>query len=994
MTLYRPAKQTSKRSPPQQSILPVPDLSDVDALLSKPRFSADASFDPDPRFQLFEQKSVYDNLPGSYVDQPLGTLYPNALDAELNHTLAEAWRFNPVALSIREARETACELARTPGHGLNEEVISWVKSMGLSRVQTQYRGKEAGDITVKNCLLYEHFADLHGEPSVLKEKTLQEELDSFYDPFIGEGGPQHEPQPVDGTEVDKDSNGLNNHTMWSSLPARRGWLGGLPAPISIANPSSVRLDHGSGATLLPTPHKGNRLAPADSSGGTRVAQHSSMISPPLTGVNFTSANNNYYELTIPADLAMTRAAQLNLPCSPPNTAILVMQASDQNQVKLAPANTPTFEAKLGPLRNPKQAGNRLALFENRVDTEWRGKPEGPYDFFDFCSASLESEHSYGSEPPLHAGDIDGAARLHTMMPDANGTDGAASPKTTVPNANEIECASSYGTTRSDDVTDQVVSIAKTLKAPAGAANKDCCSHGGLSEAANTQATTSGDTKEQTPPTTVENAPNDISTPQGTPEQAMNLAQDLEQSIHCAVSQTASLARVLAKPSSPFPSEPLVNTPTAQGLQQHSECPVILGRPTDRQIQTQLIPEHDGNKYPQTQPTIAPTQTESVCHEPHQLRSNTFTTALPQLTPEYNSTSGESHRASLDSLSAGIFSSPTYRTQGGQNALRHYIRETSSYPTPAAYDDMSMSMSISNASSLSPEPEDMALTPTNTEFGPDDLTPSDPLEEVSLIEDSSSTTSSTTLNGLQQSHGLNFACGYSPYLNAFGPTSVSDYATPAPALITPDNNTPSSYHLNTPFQFSNPSQYHALVLPSTTPGTPTPAQRASDQHHSKKSSSAMLRHRNAILDTKMRKSVKSVFESNKLGSRSPSPGKKAASDGGDGDVGIKFIMENGQAMKRTQSSPGKATPTDVALPASMARTRSQDKASSAASIGMARTKSQDQVAHAVIVPGKRKSNANTDGTLREEAAKDIDDGQVRKKLRRSIRTSEHMVAGCV
>lgn len=1027
MTPYRPVKQTSKRSLPQQSVLPVPDLSDVDALLSKPRFSADAFFDPDPRFQLFEQKSVYDKLSGSYVDQPLGTLYSNALNAELNHTLAEAWRFNPVALSIRAARETACEFARTPGHGLNEEVISWVSSIGLSRVQAQSREKEAGDVAAKKYLLYERYAELHDDPFGLNDtKTFQEELDDFYDPLIGEGGPSnpyelhhhheiagpsppHGPQPVDGTEDDGDLDGFNINTMRSSLPARRGWVGGRPAPVSIANPkcSSVLVDHDYCAASLPTPDSGAIFAPVYPSDGAAVSQDSTMISPPLTGVDFVSISHKYQGLIIPARHVMPSAAPLNMPCSTPNTAISVMQASDQNHINLAPAETPTFEAKLGPLSYRKQAGKKIAIFENNGGAEWLGRREGPYDFGDFCSASLESEHSDlsdGSEPTLDAGDIDGAAHLHTITPDANGMDLSASNNIPVHHANTVETANPYGTAMSDDVTDGFISIAKTLEAPAGAAHQDCNSHIGSLDVAYTRATPSGHITEQTPFAIVEGASNEISTPNGTPEQARNLAQDLEQSIHSAVSQTASLAQVLGKSTPPVLLEPVVAISTAHGLQRHSDCLVDLGQPTNRELQTELIPEHDGNKYPRTQSTIGPMQTQGVCHEPHQLNSHEFTTPVPQrvqniqsasltkprafnLTPEYNSTSEEDDGASLDSPNAGVFASPTNRTQGGQNALSHYVQETSSRLSLAACDG---SMSISNAGSSSPEPEDMALTPTNMEFRPDDLTPSDPLEEVSLVEDSSRITSFATLNGLQQSHMINFTSAYSPYLNASVPTSSSCYATPAPALITPNNNTSPNHHMYTPFQVFTPSRGHTLVLPSTTPGTPTPAPKGSDQHHSKISSSAMLRHKNAIIDRKMRKSVKSVFQSKKLGSRSPSPGQKAASDGGDGDLGIKFIKENGQAMKRTHSEPAKATPAHAAPLTSMERTRSQDNASSAATMGMARTKSQDQVAHAVIVPGKRRFNTKTDGRLMEDPVEGVDGGQVRKRLRRSIRTSQPVV----
>lgn len=1000
----------------------MPDLSDVDALLAKPRFSAD-TFDPDPRFQLFEQKSVYDKLPGSYVDQPLGTLYPNALNTELNHTLTEAWRFNPVALSTRRARETACELACTPGHGLNQEAISWVRSIGLSRVQALYRETEADDVAAKSCLLYEHYAELYANPSGANHtSTLQEELEDFYDPLIGESDPSNhydprythnvsgpspepelKPQQVDGTEVDKNLNGLNINTMRSSLPARRGWLGGMPTPVSTADPSrhsSVCLDYGYGAASLPTPDTGISFAAAHPSDGSTVAQISSMISPPLSGVNFASASRNYHRLIIPADHAMPSAAQFDMSCSPPNNTTPVKQSSYHDNVNLAPINTPTFKARLAPLRDPKQIEKRLALLGDDEEIEWGPRREGPYDFIDFCSASLESERSDGSEPKVNVDGIDGAAHFQTTLPNANGMDGAAIIETPVLDAaHYVGSACPNGPTLSDEVTDE---------APTGAeSTHDWQLRMESLEAINTGAASSGHTTEQIASATIGSA-NERPTPTGTPEQAFDLAQDLEQSIDSAVSQTASLARVLGKPSPPVLPELAVAAPKAQGLQKYMECLGDLGQSTNSQKQTELSPVHDGKKDPQTQSNIGSTQTESVAHEAHQLSLNTFTTPVPQhdlnhqtaiftkpiaidFTSEY-SASEEAHGANLDSLSFGIFSSPTNQTQGGQNALSLYVRETSSHPNLYAYDDASkstsMSMSISSAGSVSPEPEDLALTPTNTEFGLDTLTPSDDLEDVNLIDDSFSTTPSTRPNGLQQSYGPNLVSAYSSYVNALGPPSSSYYATSPPALTTPNNNTPPNHHLYNPSHISTPYRTHTLVLPSTTPGTPTPAPNPSHQHRSKNSSSAMLRHRNPSMDAKMRKSVKIVFESKKLGSRSPSPGEETRSDNDEGIiVGRKFIMENGQPMKRVHSSPAKLIPAHVAHLASIAGTYPQDIAFSAASIGMARTKSQDQVVQAVVVPGKRKSNAKPD----EDVVEGSDGGQVRKRLRRSIRMSGNVVA---
>lgn len=1038
MRPYRPAKQTPKQSPPQLSVLPVPDLNDVDALLSKPRFSKDASFDPDPRFQLFEQNSVYDKLPGSYVDQPLGSFYPNALNTELKHTLSEAWRFNPVALSIRGARETAFELARTPGHGLDKELISWVKTIGLSRMQAQSRERQADDVAAKECLLYEHYAELHDEdPSTLMDAgTLQKELDDFYHPPIGEANsknlfdyrhyhnasgappsPSAELHPVKGIEVDKSLKGLDINTTPSSLPARRGWLGGIPAPVATTEPfkrSVGRVDHGYGAASLPTPDAGIKCTAANPSNGPTVARASLMISPPLTAAIVTPASHNCYGVMIPAGHPTPSDTQLNMTCSSSNSAIPIAQASHQNHVFLAKANMPTFEAKLAPLGTPKQPGRRLALFENGGEIDWEGRQIGPYDFSDFCSSSRESDHSDlsdGSEHTANAGATDGAGRHDTAMPDTMGIDGAASPEIPVPDAHDFEGAIFHENIMSDDATDEVATIASTSEAPASAANQYSYSRLKSVEGGVKGEIASGHMIQQRTPGAVEDIPNKPMTPEGIPEQAMHLAQDLEQSIHSAVCQTTTLARVLGYPAPLFLPEPAVAVPKLHDLQKHSGRPETLNQPQNKQIQAENTLEHDKRKDPQTQPIIGPVQTNNIGQEPHQLRVNTFTIPVPRrvqniqsanlpkpktirFMPEYNSDCIDDGKAHPDNLSAGVLSSPTNKTQGGKNALSHYVRETTSHPTLAAHE--SINITFNDADSTIYEPEDLALTPTNAEFDHDHLTPSDPLEEVSLIEESLTTTISSqklgntpspALKALQQVHTPNMTSAYSPYLDAFSPTSSAYHApAAAPALTTPNNDSSPTHHPRTPFQLSTAAR--ALVLPPTTLGTPTPAQKVSDQHHPKKASGgALLRHKHLCVEKKMRKSVKSVFESKELGSRSSSPVKEAGSEDG-GFGGRKFVVETGQGMKRTTSSPANVVPPGPAPMAMMARTRSQDGATmctAQAEGGMVRTKSQDQVAQAVVVSDKRKQITGHD-----VVHEGVGVNRVQKKLRRSTRTIEHDV----
>lgn len=127
---------------------------------------------------------------------------------------------------------------------------------------------------------------------------------------------------------------------------------------------------------------------------------------------------------------------------------------------------------------------------------------------------------------------------------------------------------------------------------------------------------------------------------------------------------------------------------------------------------------------------------------------------------------------------------------------------------------------------------------------------------------------------------------------------------------------------------------------------------------------------------MQKSVKSVFASPKLGSRSPSPGTNINV----GSEGVKFITEYGQAMKRTVSaSPTRKVPV-LATPT--VRAASWDGAAQS-SLEMARAKvnGQDHV-QAVLVPGgKRKADLDFGAMLGGDV---VEGGGVRKRVRRARR----------
>lgn len=128
---------------------------------------------------------------------------------------------------------------------------------------------------------------------------------------------------------------------------------------------------------------------------------------------------------------------------------------------------------------------------------------------------------------------------------------------------------------------------------------------------------------------------------------------------------------------------------------------------------------------------------------------------------------------------------------------------------------------------------------------------------------------------------------------------------------------------------------------------------------------------------MQKSVKSVFASPKLGSRSPSPGTNINV----GSDGIKFITEYGPAMKRNfSSSPTrKGSGLAAAIPA---RAASWD-GTAQASLGIARAKvnGQDHVQAVLVLGGKRRADEGFEGVLGGDV---VEGGGVRKRVRRARR----------
>lgn len=183
----------------------------------------------------------------------------------------------------------------------------------------------------------------------------------------------------------------------------------------------------------------------------------------------------------------------------------------------------------------------------------------------------------------------------------------------------------------------------------------------------------------------------------------------------------------------------------------------------------------------------------------------------KLTPEHNGDM-DADNASNGSLEVRLPDSPTAKTQKGQSALGHYVQETASHPNLARKTSSTVSLDGS-------ESEEVSLIPTPER-------PSQPEGHAGF---------SKAVEFHQKGSDAVFTLG----------TPKASQKTPSPSKTAPIPTTPASgndsasFRPTTPFQLGTPAHLHI-----DSPGTPTPAPKAYG------------------------KSVKSIFGSPKLGSRSP------------------------------------------------------------------------------------------------------------------------------
>ena len=338
------------------------------------------------------------------------------------------------------------------------------------------------------------------------------------------------------------------------------------------------------------------------------------------------------------------------------------------------------------------------------------------------------------------------------------------------------------------------------------------------------------------------------------------------------------------------------------------------------------------------------------------------------TPEYNSDM-DAHNASDDSLEVHLPNSPTANTQKGQSALGRYVQET----TPSSNLAHQSSSTVSIAGSQS---EEVSLVPTQ--------------EHPSQPEGHAGFAKGVELH--QKKSDALFTLG-SP--KASQATPFSRKAAPIP--VTPANETDSApFNPTTPFQLNTPAQNPNLE----SPGTPTPAPKES---------------------TASGKSVKNIFRSAKLASRSPeratpssgivvAPTTPTASAGAHprNSQGLLFskAKKNQSATKNVLNSlkltPGHGSGNGNSVPENLddsedelasehgggkwtpepRGTRSEPRKTRSAKSDRGGSAGRN-VARAVVVPSLRRRRGGNEGSQVG------DDGQIeepkKKKLRRSMRS---------
>ena len=116
----------------------------------------------------------------SYSSEPLESVHSFNLRAQVKHALAHAWKFDPIACSVKAAFQLAREKIGSINHGLTEEERRWVTGEKLTKMK---KAPKAAPIDFEQARKgYELIKNLDDEVLSLNDTKMGQELDQFYGP--------------------------------------------------------------------------------------------------------------------------------------------------------------------------------------------------------------------------------------------------------------------------------------------------------------------------------------------------------------------------------------------------------------------------------------------------------------------------------------------------------------------------------------------------------------------------------------------------------------------------------------------------------------------------------------------------------------------------------------------------------------------------------------------------------------------------------------------
>lgn len=513
-------------------------------------------------------------------------------------------------------------------------------------------------------------------------------------------------------------------------------------------------------------------------------------------------------------------AEYSLAHSLPNTA--------KEITGMVPSDWPTFNADVASLRVPFQRGRWLGLVGDQKQCEWPGRRQGPYD--------LDGLHSW-----VHASNSDHVEILNKPEAGSNGSQDMAGSFTPQPVVKETSVGRDIEAAVSQDVD---ATGARFTAALAVAETRDADQMVDIPIV---------DTTYESP------LPAKVTLSIESVERAQEVSEPVEGKVNDKPSEPTP--QLLGQEQSHFLHGNNNSGRFIENQERFHELPTSE-KETDNnktsEVVPQLVSEERSQHFPgsiengsDNEPSVSAPhvigevpqiQTDVKVHVRRNILTTPFTTPVNQrirqvqkvqvdtpatpatvninLTPEYDSDM-DADDASDGSLEVGLPSSPTIDTQKGQSALGRYVQETKSQPNLALQGSSTVSLDGS-------ESEEVLLIPTQQR-------PSPPEGHAGF---------SKGVELHQKKSDAVFTLG-TPKASHETPSSSKAAHIPA----TPANGEDStSLRPTTPFQHDD--RNHRFDSPST----PTPASKPDEQPRGDSSPS--------------KKSVMKIFQSPKLGIRSP------------------------------------------------------------------------------------------------------------------------------